>query len=275
MTGQGGRPDAGERNDASRSDANSNEAALRARHLVVIPAGGTGSRLGAPIPKQYLQLGQATVIEHTVAAFLAQPWIDHIAVVVQPSDPWAHQLDGLRDPRVLLLRNAGGTRRDTVLAGLSMLSRGGLARNGDWVYVHDAVRPGIDHDSLVRLATQLQDEVCGALLCLPVTDTVKRTDPVSSWPTAGINRSGGTVDRSRLWLAQTPQVFRVAALRRALENHPHVTDEAAAIEAEGGRPRLVPGSRRNLKLTTVDDLVFLRVMLSQTMQGEASLSGQR
>lgn len=251
-------------NDPTRPDG-----ADRVRHLVLIPAGGTGSRLGASIPKQYLEIDGMTVLERTARVFLDEPWIDAVAIVVQPGDAWAHRLDGLRDPRVLLLRNAGDSRRDTVLNGLATLARAGVARGDDWVYVHDAARPGIDRECLIRLVTELEHEPCGALLCLPITDTVKRIDPVSSLPASGLRRSGGTIDRSRLWLAQTPQVFRVGALRRALENHPHVTDEAAAIEAEGGRPRLIPGSRRNLKLTTVDDLVMLRVLLRRPPPGGA------
>ncbi|MDO4231557.1 MAG: 2-C-methyl-D-erythritol 4-phosphate cytidylyltransferase [Lautropia sp.] len=245
------------------------EALPPGRHFVLIPAAGSGSRFGAKVPKQYLELGGGrTVLEATVSAFLAESWITRVAVVVQADDPLAMRLPGLRNPRVLLIRRGGGTRRDTVLNGLTAMAQRGMIEPHDWVHVHDAARPGIDSGSLQRLARVLESEPCGALLCVPVTDTVKRIDTRVSVAASGEYRSGGTVDRSRLWLAQTPQVFRFAALRRALEAHPNVTDEAGAIEAEGGRPRMISGTRRNLKITTPEDLIMLRILMNQQPQGE-------
>ncbi|MBA3478064.1 MAG: 2-C-methyl-D-erythritol 4-phosphate cytidylyltransferase [Lautropia sp.] len=218
-------------------------------------------RMGARVPKQYLELCGRTVLECSVAAFLAQSWFDHVAVVVRPDDDIAPRLAGLKDERVELIRRGGETRRDTVLNGLTSLAQRGVIDQHDWVYVHDAARPGIDAASLLRLSARLEHETCGALLCVPMADTVKRVDPVASLEASAEYRSGGTVDRSRLWLAQTPQVFRAGALRRALQAHPTVTDEAGAIEAEGGRPLMVNGSRRNLKITTVEDLIMLRLLM--------------
>jgi 2-C-methyl-D-erythritol 4-phosphate cytidylyltransferase len=217
--------------------------------------------MGGRVPKQYLELCGRSVLECTVAAFLAQAWFDHVAVVVQSDDDIAPRLAGLRNDRVELVRRGGQSRRDTVLNGLTSLAQRGVIDQNDWVYVHDAARPGIEAESLLRLSASLEHETCGALLCMPVADTVKRMDPVSSLEASAQYRSGGTVDRSRLWLAQTPQVFRAGVLRRALQAHPTVTDEAGAIEAEGGRPLMVNGSRRNLKITTVEDLIMLRVLM--------------
>ena len=217
--------------------------------------------MGTRVPKQYLELCGRTVLECTVAAFLAQDWFDHVSVVVQPDDDIAPRLAALRTARVGLIRRGGPSRRDTVLNGLTYLAQKGLLDPHDWVYVHDAARPGIDAASLLRLSARLEHETCGALLCMPVADTVKRVDPVASLEASAEYRSGGTVDRSRLWLAQTPQVFRAGALRRALQAHPTVTDESGAIEAEGGRPLMVTGSRRNLKITTIEDLMMLRLLM--------------
>ena len=236
------------------------------RHVVLIPAAGNGARMGSRVPKQYLELCGRSVLECTVAAFLAQAWFDHVAVIVQPDDVIAPRLAGLRHGRVELVRRGGASRRDTVLNGLTSLAQRGLIDQNDWVYVHDAARPGIDAASLLRLSTTLEHENCGALLCLPMTDTVKRVDPVASLEASAQYRSGGTVDRSRLWLAQTPQVFRAGMLRRALQAHPTVTDEAGAIEAEGGRPLMVTGSRRNLKITTIEDLMMLRLLMRDELQ---------
>ncbi len=229
--------------------------------MVLIPAAGSGMRMGGRVPKQYLELCGKTVLECTVAAFRAHAWFDHVAIVVQPDDEIAPRLEGLRLDRVELIRRGGASRRDSVLNGLTSLAQRGIIDQHDWVYVHDAARPGVDADSLLRLSARLEHETCGALLCVPMTDTVKRVDPVASLEASAEYRSGGTVDRSRLWLAQTPQVFRAGALRRALQAHPTVTDEAGAIEAEGGRPLMVNGSRRNLKITTPEDLIMLRLLM--------------
>lgn len=242
-----------------------------ASHIALIPAGGSGSRMGARIPKQYLELQGRTVLECTVQVFLEQDWIERVLIVVQPDDGYAARLPRLEHPKVTILREAGGSRRDTVLNGLAAAARLSLVQPQDWVYVHDAARPGIDADSLQRLASCIEgDEGCGALLCVPVTDTVKRIDPIASDFANSRLRSAGTVDRSRLWLAQTPQVFRAGPLRRALENHPSVTDEASAIEAEGGRPRMVRGTRINQKITTVEDLIIMRVLLAQPVNATSA-----
>jgi 2-C-methyl-D-erythritol 4-phosphate cytidylyltransferase len=200
------------------------------------------------------------MIEHSVARFAEEPWISTVIVVIQRDDRFAARLPALAQPKVVVVPAAGATRRDTVLNGLAAGVRNGSVLPDDWVYVHDAARPGLDRESLLRLASALEDETCGALLCQPVADTVKRVDPVASDFARGRIRSAGTLDRSQLWLAQTPQVFRASALRRALQRHPAVTDEASAIEADGGRPRLIEGTRMNLKITTIEDLILMRVL---------------
>lgn len=212
------------------------------------------------MPKQYLELGGRTMIEHSIARFVDEPWIHAVVVVVQRDDRFASRLPALGHEKVHVAAVAGATRRDTVLNGLAAGVRLGVIQPDDWVYVHDAARPGLDRATLLNLQRALEDEDCGALLCQPVADTVKRVDPVASDFARGRIRSAGSVDRSRLWLAQTPQVFRAGALRRALQRHPSVTDEASAIEAEGGRPRMVEGTRLNLKVTTIEDLILMRVL---------------
>ena len=166
---------------AMRKQIQAEEATPVARHFVLIPAAGSGSRFGAKVPKQYLELGGGrTVLECTVAVFLAEPWISRVVVVVQADDPLVMRLPGLRHPKVLLVRRGGQTRRDTVLNGLTALAQRGMIEAHDWVHVHDAARPGIDSASLQRLAAYLEYEPCGALLCVPVTDTVKRIDSRAS-----------------------------------------------------------------------------------------------
>ena len=222
------------------------------RHFVVVPAAGVGARLGAERPKQYQALAGATVLEHAIAPFLAPPWVERIVVAVAPQDTIAAGLRGVDHPRVAVVPCGGATRRETVRNALRELRDRFAAAADDWVFVHDAARPGLDDATLARLVAALPDERVGALLALPVVDTVKR---------GAAGRSMTTVDRQGLWLAQTPQVFRHGMLLRALERHHHVTDEASAIEESGHSGRLVEGSRRNHKITTAQDLEWMRGLM--------------
>ncbi len=223
-----------------------------ARHFAVVPAAGTGARLGADRPKQYLPIGGATILERSVAALHDCGWLERIVVIVSPEDETAATLPGLALPRVTIEAVGGATRRASVLSGLVALEARHGVRTADWVWVHDAARPGVERESLQRLLDALAGERVGALLALQVADTVKR---------GGAGRAVASVERDGLWLAQTPQAFPYGALRSALERHHAATDEASAIEAGGRTPRLVPGSRRNFKVTTMDDLRAMREAL--------------
>ena len=236
-----------------------------ARHFAVVPAAGTGSRLGADRPKQYLALGGATILERTVSALLACPWLRIVLVVTAPDDTLAATLPGLRDPRVVLAPVGGATRRESVLGGLRVLAESHGALADDWVWVHDAARPGVDPASLTRLRAALDHERVGALLAMPIADTVKR---------GGSGRSVVTVPREGLWQAQTPQVFPHGMLSAALERHRDVTDEASAIEATGRSAALVPGRRCNFKVTTMDDLQAMRDATREPPSGAPWRIGQ-
>lgn len=247
------------------------------RCLAVMPAGGTGSRLGATLPKQYLELAGEPMIARAARALLAAPWIEQLVVVVAADDARAAgALAGL--PRTTVLGEGGATRRDTVLAGLRWLAGAREASPDDWVLVHDAARPGLDRPSLERLRESLAADPVGGLLALPVSDTVKRGAPHDP-ARPGDARQGGqagqgghaeasaarvaqTVPREALWLAQTPQMFRLGRLLGALERFPDVTDESAAIELTGLAPKLVTGSRANFKVTTAEDLDLMRRLLA-------------
>ncbi len=188
-----------------------------------------------------------------MAALLSAPWIEKVVVVVAPDD--------LRGPplffghaRVVVIGQGGATRRDSVLAGLQCLAAEVAANPTDWVLVHDAARPGLTIQGLERLRALASQDDVGGLLALPIADTVKRAHPDRS-------EVAQTIDRSLLWAAQTPQMFRVQALRTALVQHPGVTDEASAIEAAGGVVRLVEGERGNFKVTTAADLELMKRLL--------------
>jgi len=250
------------------------------RCLAVMPAGGTGSRLGATLPKQYLELAGEPMIARAAQALLAAPWIERLVVVVAADDARAAaMLAGL--PRTTVLGEGGATRRDTVLAGLRWLARAQEATPHDWVLVHDAARPGLDRPSLERLRESLAADPVGGLLALPVSDTVKRgapRDPARPGDAGQAGHAGAsvawvaqTVPREDLWLAQTPQMFRLGPLLDALERFPDVTDESAAIERAGLVPKLVPGTRANFKVTTAEDLDLMRRILAAepAPEGEA------
>lgn len=222
------------------------------RHVALIPAAGAGTRVGAPLPKQYLALGPRTMLEWSVDALTALPWIERVLVVVAPDDRHAPTLLGGRE-RVEVLARGGATRRDTVLAGLRALAE--RASPDDWVLVHDAARPALEAAALERLRAALAASPVGGLLAVPVSDTVKRTidDPQAV---------AETLDRTRLWIAQTPQMFRLRLLLDALAAHADVTDEASAIERAGHAPLLVEGARTNFKVTSADDVTLMRLVLA-------------
>ena len=221
-----------------------------------MPAGGSGSRLGASIPKQYLELDGMPMIRRAALALLAAPWIDRLVVVVAVGDEHAvPALAGL--PRTVAVDEGGDTRRASVLGGLRALRRETDVRDDDWVLVHDAARPGLDPAALERLRTSLVDDPVGGLLAMPVSDTVKRA--ASSIPASATPASvAETVPRAGLWLAQTPQMFRFGLLADALTRFDDVTDEASAIERAGLSPKLIPGALSNFKVTSAEDLVTMR-----------------
>ncbi len=129
----------------------------------------------------------------------------------------------------------------------------------DWMLVHDAARPCLPRQDFLNLIKETQMDQIGGILALPVTETVKKVAKDET----GAQRIAGTEDRSQLWLAQTPQMFRAGLLAQALQRaQGAVTDEASAIEQMGLKPRLVAGSRRNLKVTHPEDLALAEAILA-------------
>ena len=237
------------------------------RLVALVPAAGVGARAlkghEAPVPKQYRLLTGQAMLRRTVQALLVDMRIDQVRVAVAPEDDQAVEvLEGLA--RVVCVPCGGETRAQTVYNALCDAQ---LARD-DWALVHDAARPGLPADALGRLIDACLPNGVGGLLALPVADTVKRARTVAPAP-SGIAAVETTLARDRLWLAQTPQMFRAGLLREALErvlvhatntdNMP--TDEAQAMEAAGYAPLLVPGSGRNTKITWPDDFEWVESWL--------------
>ena len=217
------------------------------RYWVVIPAAGVGTRMELDKPKQYISINDKTVIEHTIACFISRSDIAGIVVVIATADEYWSALK-LANNAKITVAPGGKERFQSVLNGLNALStRAGI---NDWVLVHDAARPCLSQQLIDRLIEQTNNHDVGGILALPCRDTIKRA-----------NDSGeieSTVDRNKLWQAQTPQMFRyeklVNALSRVVTEGNLVTDEAMAMELAGYNPLLVEGHPDNIKLTQKDDL---------------------
>lgn len=217
------------------------------KKILLIPAAGVGERMKIGYPKQYYPLLEnTTMLEVTVNRMIEMAIFDRIAVVVSEKDAYIDQCGF--DSAVDVYRCGGETRAQSVLNGLKALN----AEPDDWVFVHDAARPCVDKDSIARLMDTIENEaVDGAILALPVTDTLKWVND-----NALIEK---TIDRSRCCRAQTPQVFQAQALLTALEIAVEpVTDEASAMEMQGARIKVVAGSAFNIKVTYPEDLHWVR-----------------
>lgn len=220
---------------------------MASKFWVVVPAAGSARRMGATVPKQYLPLAGRTVIEWSLAPFLAHESVASIVVALADQDPhWSHTQ--LAYNARIVTTTGGKERMDSVVAGLRALHG---AAPDDWVLVHDAARPCLAAVDVERLLDELRDDAVGGLLAAPVVDTLKRADDDG--------RVAQTVAREKLWRALTPQMFRRDILQRALEaaltQGIAVTDEAQAVEALGLRPRLVAGDADNIKITLPEDLL--------------------
>ena len=229
---------------------------------VVVPAAGLGARFGAGLPKQYQHLAGRPLIAHTLARLLAHPAIEGAMVALAPDDAhWAAL--SLRFKNPLLTCIGGVDRADSVLAALRALPD--TVAHDALVLVHDAARPCIRHADLDRLIDAAQDDPVGALLALPLRDTLKRADAQA--------RVLATEPRERLWRAQTPQAFRRGTLTRALEqaraDNITITDDAMAIERLGLQPLLVDGSEDNIKVTVAADLALAERILAAQRDEES------
>lgn len=235
------------------------------QYFALIPAAGSGTRIGGERPKQYLEIGGKCLLAHAAATLIADSCIGKVFIVVLPGDPYGEGLSSMPGLEAALVLPCGGaSRAETVLNGLLAMERHGVLDN-DWVLVHDAARPCLSAAALHRLIDEIGNDVVGGLLAVPVSDTIKRSDENE--------RVTSTAPRAGLWQAQTPQMFRVGTLRSALQNTQlkTITDEASAIEAAGMRPKLVMGDRSNIKVTYAEDLALAEWLLTRrSAQGTAA-----
>ena len=223
----------------------------------LIPAAGSGSRMGGSIEKQYMPLNSVPMIAHAMMVLAREPRIAKLFVVLAPTDKrWNNYAWQGWEERIEVLRCGGATRAQTVLNGLQAMSN--ICAADDWVLVHDAARPCLPDEMLGKLLDEVADDPVGGLLAVPVADTLKRAAPES----ASGARAEATVPRAGLWQAQTPQMFRHGKLTEALRAAgSDMTDEASAIEQLGLQPRLVESDSRNLKVTYPQDLRLASLIL--------------
>ena len=214
----------------------------------VVPAAGVGKRMNADRPKQYLELAGKTVIEHTLLRLLSAEVFTAVAVAISEEDPYWPDLDVSAHKKIITA--AGGKERaDSVLSALKAIRT--VASDDDWVLVHDAARPCITTIDIHHLIDSLKTDEIGGILALSSHDTFKSVQ--------GDNIIVGTLDRSHIWRALTPQMFRYGLLKNALEaaeGNAAITDEASALELQGMQPKIVEGRPDNIKITRPEDLAL-------------------
>lgn len=220
----------------------------------VVPAAGTGRRFGSERPKQYQVLAGKPVIVHTLERLLAVNPVGIVLVLCSNDRHWS-QLDIANDPRIHVV--AGGAERaDSVRAGLRFL-RTRVAAD-DWVLVHDVARPCVTAADIHNLVSTLGEDAVGGILAAPVSDTLKRV--------VNHRQIQGTEERSHLWAAMTPQMFRYGLLCQALDEAQAAgfiaTDESSAVESLGFAPQVVMGRRDNIKITRPEDMALAGAIMA-------------
>lgn len=219
------------------------------KHTILIVAGGRGTRMGSPQPKQFLQLAGRPVLMHTLEAFDRWDASARLIVVLPEDqiDTWKRLCEAHVFGRIHRVVAGGETRFHSVRNGLDAVASDGL------IAVHDGVRPLVA-PSVIAACFAAAADGGAAVPVVPVVESVREVDA-----------DGGSrpVDRARFRVVQTPQVFRADVLRAAycLPYDPRFTDDASVVEASGVAVRLVPGNRENIKLTTPMDLLLAEQLM--------------
>lgn len=240
------------------------------RYWAIIPAAGTSQRMNHAVreqtPKQYLPLGTTTVIEASLSCFLNHPKISGIIVVLNADDQNWDNLELTSNEKIHTVAG-GSTRAESVQNAVSYLDTMSIKEN-DFILVHDAARPCLRYSDLETLLAELKEEKVGGILAAPVSDTLKLAN-VDNQDSYFVTK---TLDRSNIWRAFTPQMFRAKYLKKAFnhceKNNISVTDEASAIEVLGLPVKLVRGHSDNIKITHQEDLQLAEVILNMTVNND-------
>lgn len=237
--------------------------------MAVIPAAGNGSRMQTEVPKQFLTIAGKTLLEYSIQAVCRDSRIKQVFVAV--SEPNTEHLFECQEnqPTVVHLVKGGNSRAESVLSGI----KAAISHGATHVLVHDAARPCLPEFVLKDVIDAGLNDPQGAILALPVRDSLKRSGIAAS-DTTDAPHIESSVDREALWQAQTPQVFSAEHLQQAIEHmgalNPQLTDEASAMQWCGFQPALIMGSYRNLKVTHPEDFECVRDWLVVTNNKEES-----
>lgn len=226
----------------------------------IVPAAGIGQRMCADRPKQYLTIANTSVIEHTLQALLRVQHVAGIVVAIHPDDSYWSTLAIAKHAQVHTV-TGGSERCDSVLSALHYLQP--MVDSNDWVLVHDAARPCVCPDTIEHMVATLAEDTVGGILGVGSSDTLKQCD--------SDGRIQQTIDRTTIWQAQTPQMFRYgilqASMEQAINNNATgegaITDEASAVEKKGYCVRMVQGRTDNIKITHPDDLWMAEAILAR------------
>ena len=221
----------------------------------IIPAAGAGKRMLADRPKQYLSLGNKTVIEHTLDKILSMDEVTGVVLSISEADEYWPNLN-YKTNKPILIAQGGKERSDSVLNALMLLAKQINNADSIWVLVHDAARPCVRSADIQNLISKASVQDDGGLLGYPVKDTMKR---------ANKNAVDKTVERENLWHALTPQMFPLTILKDALvsavKNNQVITDDASAMELAGYSPLLIEAHEDNIKITRAFDLQLAALFL--------------
>ncbi len=228
------------------------------KYFLILPASGIGARMRGNIPKQYLKLDNGlSVLDQTLKTLLSIKQIEGFVIAIKKQDREFRKSKFNNHDKHLATAIGGKERIHSVISALATLKP--FIKDNDWVLVHDAVRPCVHAEEVQNLITQLKCHPIGGLLASPVVDTIKRATKEKNVQT--------TLDRTHLWHAQTPQMYRFGILSKALENaiqnHLNITDESSAIEHLGLKSALIATGKHNFKITTEQDLVLANFYLNQ------------
>ncbi|MCB0272082.1 MAG: 2-C-methyl-D-erythritol 4-phosphate cytidylyltransferase [Bdellovibrionales bacterium] len=213
----------------------------------ILTAGGLGTRMNHPLPKQYHDIGGKTVLEHTISTFASHPMIDKILVVVPQA--WMDQVLSAEVEKVV----GGASRKVSVYNGICAIKNA-----SNKVLIHDGVRCMVSHQDITDVIQACEKPFDGAALGLPVTNTLKKVENECILH---------TVDRNHVWSMQTPQVFFFEVIKKAYEqvmkDNIEITDDAQAVEYIGGRVKVIQGSSSNIKITYPEDIGWATWRLGQ------------
>lgn len=217
--------------------------------------------MGQVLPKQYLTLHGQTILAHTLHGLLSCPKIEKIVVVLATKDPYWPQLQPTFPAGRVLTTIGGSERFLSVYQGLLALES--LAKAEDWVLVHDAVRPCLPYVKIDEFITCIEQHSIGGLIGIPIVDTLKHCDE---------GRVISTIDRTNIWQAQTPQMFKLSILKKALGHviaqGLQITDEASAVELLGEPMLMLEGHPYNIKITQPADLLLVESLMPRIQRCE-------